>query len=89
MLRFVSVRRQSAYTADGPRAGAVRLRRFWGTGDGALGGADVGLGNVGNAKFGGCAVLVCLAVRALRSLELGRSKLGTWGLKEDLGVGAC
>ena len=31
---FVSfpVQRQSAYTADGPRAGAVRLRRFLGTG---------------------------------------------------------
>ena len=33
---FVSFlfRRQSAYTADGPRAGAVRLRRFGGRGDG-------------------------------------------------------
>ena len=33
---FVSFlfRRQSAYTADGPRAGVVRLRRFGGRGDG-------------------------------------------------------
>ena len=52
-----------------------------GTGGGALGGADAGLGNAGNAKFGGSAVFVCFAVWALRSLEFGRSKFGTWELK--------
>ena len=51
--------------AAGPRAGACRLRRFGGRGDGAL-------GNVGNAKFeGGLRFWVCFAVRALRSLGLG------------------
>ena len=42
------VRRQDMYTADGPRAGAVRLRRFLGTGersiDGAVRWAPVGPG---------------------------------------------
>ena len=54
---------------------------FWGMGRRRFGRVGGALGNAGNAKFGGSAVFVCFAVWALRSLEFGRSKFGTWELK--------
>ena len=63
----------------GPRAWACRLRRFGRRGTALWAGLTGALGNVGNAKFGGCAVLVCFAVRALRSLETWEIEIGNLG----------
>ena len=53
---FVSFlfRRQSAYTAAGPRAGACRLRRFWGRGDGENGGVSRKGDSQGSGLLSGC-----------------------------------
>ena len=52
-----------------------------------MGGADVGLGNVGNAKFKGGAVLVASRFGRCGVWKLGRSKFGIWALSVDLGAG--
>ena len=64
MLRFVSVRRQSAYTADGPRAGACRLRRFGGQETGENVGRSPKRDSQGSGPLSGCGPAVPAASAA-------------------------
>ena len=80
-LRFVPLGTVVQIDGDRPTSRGLPPAAFGGMGRRRFGRVGGALGNAGNAKFGGSAVFVCFAVWALRSLEFGRSKFGTWELK--------